>query len=213
MELQKQINAQQTQEAWHALDADHALNLFATPADQGLSNTEAARRLESYGPNQLAEAPPTTIWQMLWEQFNNFVVILLVVAAIISALLGDYVEAGAILAIVVLNAVLGIVQERRAEQALAALRKLAAPEANILRDGRRITIPAHQLVPGDIVFLEAGNYIPADVRLIDAVNLRIDEAALTGESVPAQKDAKTVLQPNIPLGDRKNTAFMGTVVT
>ena len=213
MELQKQINAQQTQEAWHALDADHALNLFATPADQGLGNTEAARRLESYGPNQLAEAPPTTIWQMLWEQFNNFVVILLVVAAIISALLGDYVEAGAILAIVVLNAVLGIVQERRAEQALAALRKLAAPEANILRDGRRITIPAHQLVPGDIVFLEAGNYIPADVRLIDAVNLRIDEAALTGESVPAQKDAKTVLQPNIPLGDRKNTAFMGTVVT
>ena len=139
MELQKQINAQQTQEAWHALDADHALNLFATPADQGLGNTEAARRLESYGPNQLAEAPPTTIWQMLWEQFNNFVVILLVVAAIISALLGDYVEAGAILAIVVLNAVLGIVQERRAEQALAALRKLAAPEANILRDGRRIT--------------------------------------------------------------------------
>jgi Ca2+-transporting ATPase len=140
-------------------------------------------------------------------------VILLIIAAVISALLGDYVEAGAIIAIVILNAVLGIIQERRAEQALAALQELAAPEANIVRDGRRITVQAHKIVPGDIVFLEAGNYVPADVRLIDAINLRIDEAALTGESVPAKKDARTVLQPNIPLGDRKNTAFMGTVVT
>jgi Ca2+-transporting ATPase len=149
----------------------------------------------------------------LWDQFNNFVVILLIIAALISALLGDYVESGAIIAIVILNAVLGIVQERRAEQALAALQELAAPDANIIRDGHRITVQATQLVPGDIVFLEAGNYVPADVRLIDAVNLRIDEAALTGESVPAKKDARTVLQPDIPLGDRKNTAFMGTVVS
>ena len=203
----------QQPEAWHALEADETLAQFDTPVDSGLSTQEVAKRIEHYGPNQLAEAPPTTIWQMLWEQFNNFVVILLIVAAVISALLGDYVEAGAIIAIVVLNAVLGIVQERRAEQALAALQELAAPEANIVRDGHRITVQAHQLVPGDIVFLEAGNYIPADVRLIDAVNLRVDEAALTGESVPAQKDARTVLQANIPLGDRKNTAFMGTIVT
>jgi len=213
MSTQTQLLNQNPLEAWHALDADDTLNQFSTPADAGLSSSEATKRLQTYGPNQLAEAPPTTIWQMLWEQFNNFVVILLIVAAVISALLGDYVEAGAIVAIVILNAVLGIVQERRAEQALAALRKLAAPEANILRDGHRITVPASQLVPGDIVFLEAGNYIPADLRLTDAINLRIDEAALTGESVPAQKDANTVLQPNIPLGDRKNTAFMGTVVT
>ncbi len=198
---------------WHALDADETLSRFDTPIDSGLSSQEAAKRIEKYGPNQLAEAPPTTIWQMLWEQFNNFVVILLIVAAVISALLGDYVEAGAIIAIVILNAVLGIVQERRAEQALAALQKLATPEANIIRDGHRISLQAYQLVPGDIVFLEAGNYIPADVRLIDAVNLRVDEAALTGESVPAQKDARTILQANIPLGDRKNTAFMGTLVT
>ena len=200
-------------EAWHALEADETLAQFDTPVDSGLSSQEAAKRIEQYGPNQLAAAPPTTIWQMLWEQFNNFVVILLIIAAVISALLGDYVEAGAIIAIVILNAVLGIVQERRAEQALAALQELAAPEANIIRDGHRITVQAQQLVPGDIVFLEAGNYIPADVRLIDAVNLRVDEAALTGESVPAKKDARTVLQANIPLGDRKNTAFMGTVVT
>ena len=203
----------QQPEAWHALEAEETLAQFDTPVDSGLTTQEVAKRIEKYGPNQLAEAPPTTIWQMLWEQFNNFVVILLIVAAVISALLGDYVEAGAIIAIVILNAVLGIVQERRAEQALAALQKLAAPEANIIRDGHRITVQAHQLVPGDIVFLEAGNYIPADVRLIDAVNLRVDEAALTGESVPAQKDARTILQANIPLGDRKNTAFMGTVVT
>jgi P-type Ca2+ transporter type 2C len=200
-------------DAWHALDANETLAQFNTPTESGLSTQEAAIRLEQYGPNQLAEAPPTTIWQMLWEQFNNFVVILLIVAAVISALLGDYVESGAIVAIVVLNALLGIVQERRAEKALAALQELAAPEANIIRDGHHITVQAHQLVPGDIVFLEAGNYVPADVRLIDAVNLRVDEAALTGESVPAKKDARTVLQTNIPIGDRKNTAFMGTVVT
>jgi Ca2+-transporting ATPase len=216
MKTQDSQNAEdQTQkpEAWHAFEAEDTLSQFATPADSGLSSAEAAKRLSTYGPNQLDEAPPTTIWQMLWDQFNNFVVILLIVAAIISALLGDYVEAGAIIAIVILNAVLGIVQERRAEQALAALQELAAPEANIIRDGRRITVQANQLVPGDIVFLEAGNYVPADLRLIDAVNLRIDEAALTGESVPAKKDARTVLQADVPLGDRENTAFMGTVVT
>lgn len=213
MDTQPEAIKQNSATAWHALDANDTLNQFAAPADQGLSTAEAAKRIGIYGPNQLTEAPPTTIWHMLWEQFNNFVVILLIVAAIISALLGDYIESAAIVAIVVLNAVLGIVQERRAEQALAALRKLAAPDANILRDGHRITVPASQLVPGDIVFLEAGNYIPADVRLIEAVNLRVEEAALTGESLPAQKDAKTVLPTNIPLGDRTNTAFMGTVAS
>jgi Ca2+-transporting ATPase len=207
-----EVDPQQSED-WHALGTDETIAQFDTPPDSGLSSQEAAKRIERYGPNQLAEAPPTTIWQMLWEQFNNFVVILLIIAAVISALLGDYVESGAIIAIVILNAVLGIVQERRAEQALAALQELAAPDANILRDGHRITLQAQQLVPGDIVFLESGNYVPADLRLIDAVNLRVDEAALTGESVPAKKDARTILQPNIPLGDRKNTAFMGTVVT
>ncbi|MDH5506107.1 MAG: cation-translocating P-type ATPase, partial [Anaerolineae bacterium] len=117
------------------------------------------------------------------------------------------------LAIVVLNAGLGIVQERRAEEALAALRQLAAPDAQVLRDGHRQVIPARELVPGDIVLLEAGNFIPADVRLLEAVNLRIEEAALTGESVPVQKDASIQLQGNVPLGDRKNTAFMGTMVS
>ena len=150
---------------------------------------------------------------MLWDQINTFVVWLLIVASVISALLGDTIEAAAIMAIVVLNAVLGIIQERRAEEALAALKKLAAPEAHVLRDGHRVSVPARELVPGDMVFLEAGNYIPADVRLLEAVNLRVEEASLTGESLPVQKSAASVLDKDVPLGDRKNTAFMGTLVS
>jgi Ca2+-transporting ATPase len=150
---------------------------------------------------------------MLWDQLNNFIVILLLVAAVISAFLGDLVEAAAIMAIVVLNSTLGVIQERRAEEALAALRKLAAPDAQVVRDGHRQVIPARELVPGDLVILEAGNYIPADVRLLEAVNLRIEEAALTGESVPVDKDATITLVEDVPIGDRKNTAFMGTLIS
>ena len=198
---------------WHALQPDEVLERLGTTQQHGLSSQEAAHRLEQYGPNQLAEKPRPTFLQLVIGQLNNFLVILLIVAAVISALLGDYIEAIAIMAIVVLNAILGVIQENRAEEALAALKKLAAPEAQVLRDGHRISVPAPQLVPGDIVMLEAGNFIPADMRLFEAVNLRIDEAALTGESVPVQKNAILNLQKDIPLGDRKNTAFMGTTVS
>ena len=200
------------QQEWHALSAEQVLNHLRVE-DSGLTSEEAKRRLEHYGPNQLTEAQRPTFLQMLWEQLNNFVVILLIVASLISALLGDYVEAAAIMAIVVLNAVLGIVQERRAEEALAALKKLAAPDAQVIRDGRRQSIPGYELVPGDIVFLEAGNFVPADIRLLEAINLRVEEASLTGESLAVQKNAATVLDKNLPLGDRKNTAFMGTLVS
>ena len=200
------------QQEWHALTAEEALDHLRVE-DSGLTSVEAKRRLEHYGPNQLTEAARPTFLQMLWEQLNNFVVILLIAASVISAVLGDYVEAAAIMAIVVLNAVLGIVQERRAEEALAALKKLAAPDAQALRDGRRQSLPAYELVPGDIVFLEAGNFIPADIRLLEAVNLRVEEASLTGESLAVQKNAASVLDKNVPLGDRKNAAFMGTVVS
>jgi len=198
--------------AWHALGAEQVLRDLKVH-DEGLTTAEAEKRLAHYGLNQLNEAPRAGFLAMLWDQLNNFVVILLIVASIISALLGDYVEAIAIMAIVVLNAVLGIIQEQRAEQALAALKKLAAPEAQVMRDGSRKSVPAYNLVPGDIVFLEAGNFIPADLRLLEAVNLRVEEASLTGESLPVQKNAATVLDENVPLGDRKNTAFMGTVVS
>ncbi len=199
--------------SYHYLNIDEVLHKLATPPDTGLSSEEARKRLEQHGFNQLAEAPPTSIWEMLWEQFNNFIVLLLIAAAVLSAFLGDWPEAIAIMLIVVLNAGLGVLQERRAEQALAALRQLAAPDADVLRDGHRMVIPAREVVPGDIVLLEAGNYAPADVRLLEAVNLRVEEAALTGESVPVQKDATRRLEEDIPLGDRKNTAFMGTLVS
>lgn len=196
---------------WHALNTEAVLKHLEV-RNEGLSSEEVDKRLQHYGPNQLKESPRPGFLALLWAQLNNFVVILLIIASVISALLGDYVEAAAIMAIVVLNSVLGIVQEQRAEQALAALKKLAAPDAQVLRDGARHSVPAYNLVPGDIVFLEAGNFIPADLRLLEAINLRVEEASLTGESLPVQKNAATVLEKNVPLGDRKNTAFMGTLV-
>ncbi len=200
------------QKDWHALGTEDVLRDLEVHED-GLTSAEAAQRLHRYGHNQLHEAPRPGWLATLWEQLNSFVVILLIVASVISALLGEWVDASAILSIVVLNTILGIVQERRAEEALAALKRLAAPDAQVLRDGHRETVSSRNLVPGDIVFLEAGNYVPADLRLLEAVNLRIEEASLTGESLPVQKNAATVLGRNVPLGDRKNTAFMGTLVS
>jgi Ca2+-transporting ATPase len=198
--------------AWHALEMNQVLSDLQV-RETGVTAHEAEERLERFGPNQLEEAKPTSFLVVLWEQLNNFVVLLLIAAAAVSALLGEWVDAAAILAIVVLNTVLGIVQERRAEQALAALKRLAAPDAHVMRDGHRTVIPARELVPGDIVFLEAGNYVPADLRLLEAVNLRIEEASLTGESLPVKKNSASVLDRNVPLGDRKNAAFMGTLIS
>jgi Ca2+-transporting ATPase len=199
--------------SWHALSMQETLESLQTHLEQGLTDQEVEERLKKYGPNQLEEKEGTTFLQMVLSQLNNFVVILLIVAAIVSALLGEWIDASAIIAIVVLNTVMGVVQENRAEQALAALKKLAAPDAQVLRNGRRVSVPAPQLVPGDIVFLEAGYFIPADVRLLEAINLRVEEAALTGESVPVQKNAGEVFSAEASLGDRKNTAFMGTTVS
>lgn len=198
---------------WHALHPEEVLEKLHTPLTTGLTSEEAAQRLEKHGFNQLAEKPRTTFLELVVSQLNNFIVILLIVAAVVSALLGDWTEAAAIMIIVILNAILGVVQESRAEEALAALKKLAAPDAQVIRDGKRVTVPSPQLVPGDVVLLEAGNFIPADVRLMEAINLKIDEASLTGESFPVQKNATLRLEHDIPLGDRKNTAFMGTTVT
>ncbi|MGC1374605.1 MAG: cation-translocating P-type ATPase [Anaerolineales bacterium] len=209
-----QASVQQVDEnqRWHTLSSKEVLERLGV-AEHGLNSEEVKERLEQYGPNQLTEAPRPGFWALLWAQLNNFVVILLIVASVISILLGETVDALAIMTIVVLNAILGIVQEQRAEQALAALRKLAAPEAHVLRDGERITVPSGELVPGDIVYLEAGNFVPADARLLETVNMQVEEASLTGESLPVQKNATLALAENIPLGDRKNTAFMGTLVT
>jgi len=197
---------------WHAVSTEDVLAHLKTEKTEGLTSEEAEKRLKEFGPNQLLEKPRPTFLKLLYDQLKSFVIVLLIVASIISAFLGEWVDAGAIILIVVLNAIMGVVQESKAEESLAALKKMASPDARVLRDGKRISIPATNLVPGDIVLLESGNFVPADLRLIEAVNLRAEEAALTGESVPVQKDAALLLESGASIGDRKNTVFMGTVI-
>lgn len=200
-------------EAWHSHSVETVAQKLSAHVEQGLSPEVAKQRLTEVGPNELREAPRPPFWKLVLQQFESFLVMMLIVASVISAFLGDYVEAAAIMAIVLLNAIIGVVQESKAEEALAALKKMAAPNATVIRGGSRITIPSRELVPGDTVLLEAGNYVPADLRLVESVNLRIEEAALTGESVPVEKKAQESLEADIPLGDRHNTAFMGTLIT
>jgi Ca2+-transporting ATPase len=186
------------------------VGVLGTDVNAGLSSAAARDRLHRYGRNELAEAPPEPWWKRLARQFGDLLIWILVGAAIISGLLGEWLDAVAILAIVVLNGILGFVQEGRAEQALAALRKLSTPHAKVTRDGRLQNLPATEVVPGDRIDLEAGDRVPADVRLIHTAGFRTEEAALTGESVPADKDHAEVLNPDAPLGDRVNMAYMGT---
>ena len=202
-----------TDHVYHCVPVDQAASQLETQLECGLSTEEVEKRQREKGFNELAEKPRPGFLKMLLDQFNNFLVIILIVAAVVSLLLGEYVDAIAIMVIVVLNAVVGVVQESKAEQALAALKKMAAPNAQVIRNGHQVTIPSRELVPGDIVLVEAGNYVPADIRLIESVNLKVEEASLTGESVPVEKQAGVVLDKEIPLGDRKNSAFMSTTVT
>jgi len=202
-----------TDQPVYTLPVRDALEEFGVHLETGLTREEVLARRERYGLNELQERPRPGFLKLLFDQLNNFLIIILIVAAVISLLLGETIDALAILAIVVLNSVLGVVQESKAEQALAALKKMASPNAQVLRDGVQVTLPARELVPGDIVLLEAGNYVPADLRLVESVNLKVEEASLTGESVPVNKDARMVFDSDIPLGDRKNSAFMATMVT
>ena len=198
---------------YHGKPIHDLVGEFQTHIEQGLSREEAQDRLRKHGPNELSEKPRPGFLSLLLDQFNNFLVIILIVAAVLSILLGEYIDAIAIIFIVALNAVVGVIQESKAEKAIAALKKMAAPNAQVIRDGHQVMVPARELVAGDIVLLEAGNYVPADMRLVESVNLKIEEASLTGESVPVEKNAAVVLDKEIPLGDRKNTAFMSTLIT
>ncbi|GHU27384.1 ATPase [Betaproteobacteria bacterium] len=184
-----------------------------TYLDDGLTPQEAQTRLQQSGPNELTEKPRPGFMARLWDQFNNYLIIILIVAAIISLALGEVVDSMAIMFIVVLNCVVGVVQESKAEQALEALKKMSAPIAHVKRGGRVAKISGRNIVVGDIVLLEAGNYVPADLRLVETANLKIEEASLTGESVSVEKDATLVFDAEVPLGDRKNMAFMGTMIT
>jgi len=198
---------------WHTTETQVALDKLNTNKERGLTSTEAQTRLSKHGPNELVEKGGRTPLQILWEQLTATMVLILIVAAIAAALLGDTKDAIAILAIVILYAVLGFVQEYRAEQAIAALKKMAVPSVKAIRDGKLTELSARDLVPGDVVQLETGNLIPADLRLLDSVNLQIQEAALTGESEPVSKVTHALTGDDLPLGDRRNMAYLGTVVT
>ncbi len=197
----------------HSQNISTVLHMLETNASTGLTDDEAARRLARDGPNELIERGGKSPWFILWEQFASVMVVMLIIAAVVSAALGDYKDTSAILAIVILNAVLGFRQEYKAEMAMAALRKLGVPNVRVRRNGRVLEVPAGELTPGDIVVLEAGNMVPADGRLLESANLKILEASLTGESEPAGKDAGIVLEGEQPLADRSNMVFMGTLVS
>ncbi len=198
---------------WHLLEGPEALARLETNSEQGLSQAEAERRLAQYGPNELIERGLKSPWRILWEQLTALMVVILIIAAVISAALGDYKDAIAILIIVVLNAALGLTQEYRAEKAMAALKKLAVPVVKVRRDNHLREISGQALVPGDIVQLEAGAFVPADGRVLESVNLRTQESALTGESVPVEKSPRILADQDLPLGDRRNMVYTGTVVT
>jgi Ca2+-transporting ATPase len=179
----------------------------------GLTDNQAKSRLKDFGRNELEEKAGKSPWSIFADQFTNPLVLLLIGASIISAILGKWIDSGAVMAIVILNAILGFVQEYRAEKAMAALKKLSTPVTRVRRNGEIKDIPAGELVPGDVIYIEAGNAVPADARIIESANLRVQEAALTGESEPVEKINAVLDKPNLPLGDQKNLLFMGTSVS
>ena len=199
-------------ESWHTQPVETVLSrLGSSPA--GLSNAEAARRLQEHGPNEIGTAARSSPWTLLLEQFKNVLIVILLVATAFSAFLGHWVEAIAIAVIVLFAVLLGFIQEYRAERAIDALREMAAPTATVLREGQENEVPARELVPGDVVLLSAGDRVPGDLRLVEAINLQIEEAALTGESVAVEKHAKPLAEPDLSVGDRKNMAYAGTAAT
>ncbi len=198
---------------WHTLPLERVLSALSAHTKLGLTQAEAARRLEEFGFNQLTEGHRTSAWEILFEQCKNVLVIILFIAVGLSAVLGHGVEAIAIGVIVIFAVLLGFVQEYRAERAIEALKKMAAPTATVVRDGEDTEISAENVVPGDILLLSAGDKVPADARLIESFSLHADEAALTGESVPVEKHTAPIENPDLPLGDRRNMVYSGTIVT
>jgi P-type Ca2+ transporter type 2C len=198
--------------AWHLLTPNEVLQRLGSDAHRGLNSSEAAQRLQRAGPNEIQEGVRRGPARLLLEQFTDFMILVLLAAAVISGVIGDLTDTLVIVIIVVLNAVIGFVQAFRAERAIAALRAMAAPSAHVLRDGQTASVAARELVPGDVVMLEAGSAVAADLRLIETVQLRVDEAALTGESHTVQKHVRALEEANLPLADRHNLAYKGTLV-
>ena len=207
----------QPHKPWHSLSCRETEEFLHT-SEEGLSDAEAAKRLEQYGKNNLRQKKPKSIAKMIWEQITDVMVLILIAAAIFSFVMSFFedgeglAECIVILVVIVLNATIGVVQEKKAANALEALKNMTAPTARVLREGEESVVPASELVPGDIVYLEDGCIVPADIRIIQDSNLKVQEAALTGESVPSEKDGPTVLPEDAPLGDRINMAYSSSVV-
>ncbi len=197
---------------WHALKITEVYKILHT-SEEGLGDAEAAERLRKNGRNELRSKPPKTIIQMLKAQIIDPMVLILIGAASFSAILQEWTEAAVIFTIVIVNAIIGIVQEKKAQSSLEALRNMSAPTARVLRQGEESVIPASELVVGDIVMLGDGDMVPADIRLIDSANLKVQEASLTGESIPSEKEAEDILPEDCPLGDRSNMAYTSAIVT
>lgn len=198
---------------WHTLTPLEVLDYFKTDIKKGLSDKEARERLLRFGPNELTKVPKASPLQLFINQFKDFMVLVLLAATAISGFLGEYADAVTIMIIVVVNAILGFIQEYRAECSMETMKQLASPEARVVRSGQERKIPAIELVPGDIVLLEEGDRVPADLRLLQTVNLGIEESALTGESTPAGKQEHALSTKDLSPGDTKNMAYLGTVVT
>lgn len=198
--------------SWHTLSVKKAFELLSA-AGSGLSAKEAGRRLRQYGPNELVSADHVSPWGVFANQFKNILIIILLIATAISAFLGHAIESIAIAVIVLFAIVLGFIQEYRAERAIEALEKMAAPNAKALRDGVEVDIPAREVVPGDLVLLGVGDKIPADARLTEVINLKADESSLTGESISVEKQCPLLTGDQLPMGDRNNMVYSGTVVT
>lgn len=197
--------------SFHTKDVEEVIKELDTNI-RGLSSSEVEKRIQKYGYNELEEKKGKTFFQMFISQFKDFMIIILLIAVAISLLVGEVIDAAIILAIVVLNALLGSIQENRANEALKALKKLSTPHAKVLRDGEVKVVSSKEIVPGDIVLLEAGDFVPADGRLIEAAALKVNESSLTGESVPVEKQIDPLDSENVSLGDRINMVFAGTTV-
>ncbi|MDH7500974.1 MAG: HAD-IC family P-type ATPase, partial [candidate division NC10 bacterium] len=196
---------------WYRLEIDEIFEQLKS-SPEGLTEAEAEERLRRYGPNQLAEEEPISKLQILLHQFTSPLIYILLLASLVTAAFREFVDTGVILAVVILNAIIGYIQEYKAEESVRALQKLAVPKARVLREGKEKEIPSELLVPGDIVLLASGSKVPADLRLFKTLELRVDEATLTGESVPSEKFAHTMQEEHLTPGDQENIAFMGTVV-
>ncbi len=199
--------------SWATMSVADVTKKLQVNSSTGLSLQEAAQRLARHGANVLIEKPPLPVWRLFVDQFTDFMIMVLLVAAVVSGLIGDIKDTLAIVVIILLNAVIGFTQEIRARNAIASLRQMAAISTVVVRSGERLTIPAPELVAGDIVLLEAGNVVPADLRLIETVQLKIDEASLTGEATTVEKHAQALTDKNLALGDRLNMAFKGTILS